>query len=114
MKKYIVYFGLMDPEREEIAPLIERIQEVALEWWIHPFASVWVITSNYTATQIKDSLSAYLLDDEDTLIVAEISKNIAWSGISGESEKQLKSNFYISGHRKQQVNKNLSLVHPNK
>lgn len=60
--------------------------------WCHMQGSVWVVTSNNTAAQVRDHLSP-CLDKNDKLFVGKLSGEAAWVGYPTEVSNWLKKNL---------------------
>jgi hypothetical protein len=76
MNTYIIAYDLNRPG-QDYSTLIDAIKRLG-SWW-HYLDSAWILTSNRTATQIRDYLIPYL-DTNDELIVARLAGEAAWFG----------------------------------
>jgi len=70
--------------------LFEAIKAIGT-WW-HCLDSTWIVKSNLTAVQIRDSLSTKI-DKNDSLLVVVLSGVGAWTGFSDDCSNWLKDNL---------------------
>ena len=88
MASYLITYDLNSPGQNynDLYTVIKGLGT----WW-HCLDSTWIIKSNLTAVQIRDSLSAKI-DKNDSLLVASIS-SAAWKGFSADCSDWLKKNL---------------------
>lgn len=60
--------------------------------WFHMQASVWIIVSTSTSTQIRDQLAG-CLDSNDKLFVGKLAGEAAWQGYSNSDSDWLMKNL---------------------
>lgn len=89
MATYIIGYDL-NKTGQNYNDLIEAIKSLG-EWW-HCLDSTWIIKTDQTITQVRDSLSTRM-DANDQLLVAELSGKAAWAGFSEECSSWLTSNL---------------------
>ncbi|WP_045319837.1 hypothetical protein [Limimaricola cinnabarinus] len=71
--------------------LTEKIKETFTYWW-HHLDSTWIVKSDLTAVNIRDTLKS-VLDADDELLVVKLSGTGAWSGFSEKGSSWLKNNL---------------------
>jgi len=86
MSAYIVTYDLHTPG-QKYACLKEKIE--AYGYYCHLQGSVWIIVASNDAKSIRDNLQS-CLDNNDSLFVARLSGEAAWTGFSDETTKWLK------------------------
>lgn len=89
MTTYLITYDLNRPG-QNYNDLFEAIKAIGT-WW-HCLDSTWVVKSNLTAVQIRDSLSNKI-DRNDSLLVVVLSGVGAWTGFSDECSNWLKNNL---------------------
>lgn len=89
MTTYMIGYDLLTPG-QDYSDLHEAIKKLG-SWW-HCLDSTWLINSNQTATQIRDSLKPYL-DRNDRLLVSTITRDAAWTGFNEGCSDWLKDNL---------------------
>lgn len=89
MTTYLITYDLNRPG-QNYNDLFEAIKAIGT-WW-HCLDSTWVVKSNLTAVQIRDSLSNNM-DQNDSLLVLGLSGVGAWIGFSDECSNWLKNNL---------------------
>lgn len=87
MSCYIIGCALHEPGRD-YADLAEAIEDLGTAAW-PCLDSTWVVSSDKTASQIRDELKLHL-SDGDELIVAELTGTAAWRGLKGGSSEAFK------------------------
>lgn len=88
MAAYLITYDLNSPG-QNYNDLHNAIKDLGT-WW-HCLDSTWIIKSNLTVVQIRDSLSTKI-DKNDSLLVVSIS-TAAWKGFSTDCSDWLKSNL---------------------
>ncbi len=89
MTTYLITYDLNRPG-QNYNELFEAIKAVGT-WW-HCLDSTWIVKSNLTAVQVRDSLSPKI-DNNDSLLVVALSGAGAWTGFSDECSTWLKNNL---------------------
>lgn len=87
---YMIGYDLNRPGQGYTA-LIEAIKKVGSNWW-HHLDSTWIVISNKTAVDIRNSLTPYV-DNSDELLVAKLSGEAAWKGFTDKGSIWLKENL---------------------
>ena len=90
MSTFVIGYDLHPSKGETYGELIEAIKVVGT-WW-HCLDSTWVVVSDQTAKQIRDSLSPHLQSD-DQLLVVRLAGEGAWTGFNEKCSRWLKSNL---------------------
>ena len=88
MACFIIGCALKAPGHDYIE-LVEAIERVGSAAW-PCLESTWIVSSEKTASQIRDELKLHL-EPSDELIVAELAGNAAWRGLRGGSAEALKA-----------------------
>lgn len=86
---YIISYDLNAPG-QNYTDLFEAIKGSGT-WW-HHLDSTWIVKSNLSAKQIRDTLSP-TLDSNDKVLVAALSGVAAWKGFNDKGSKWLKDNL---------------------
>lgn len=86
MAVYIVCYDLMQ-QGQNYKCITDKLGAYPTHW--HMQQSVWVIVTTESASQFRDNLRR-CLDQNDKLMVAELSGTAAWSGYSEDITKWLK------------------------
>lgn len=94
MARYIIGCALRTPGRDYVE-LIEAIEGLGEAWPCTP--SMWVVTSESPAADIRDALKPYL-GPSDELLVAELSGQAAWRGADARFTSTLKRVFPEQRH----------------
>lgn len=89
MKSYIISYDLNKPG-QNYNDLYEAIKALG-NWW-HHLDSTWIIKSNLTAVQVRDSLTPHM-DSNDKILVATLSGEAAWKGFNQKGSDWLKNNL---------------------
>lgn len=84
MSAYIVSYDLIK-QGQNYECIIKKLEAYSNHW--HMQQSVWIVVSDQTATQIRDSLKK-CLDSNDKLFVGKLSA-AAWEGYSDKAGKWL-------------------------
>lgn len=71
--------------------LIEKIKELAKGYW-HHLDSTWLISTDHTAEQVRNSLKPFL-DSDDELLVCAVSAPGAWHGINDAGSEWLRTHL---------------------
>lgn len=80
MSVKIISYDLGSPESSsDYEELIKYIK--GLGAWANPLYSVWLVDTNKTSSQIRDSAKSYL-DDNDRLFVANWNPGSGWASFS--------------------------------
>lgn len=90
MSAYLITYDLCKPG-QEYEELYEEIKEIANGWW-HNLESTWIIKHSGPADYIHDRLKAYI-DENDKLVVARLTGEAAWKGLSTKGSNWLKKNL---------------------
>jgi hypothetical protein len=91
MTTFAIGYDLHPSKGETYDELIEAIKQVGSNWW-HHLDSTWVVVSDRTAVQIRDSLLSHLKSD-DQLLVIRLSGEGAWTGFNEKGSGWLKTNL---------------------
>lgn len=89
MSAYIVTYDL-HAQGQNYDCLIAKLKTYPS--WFHMQKSVWIVTSNNTATQIRDHLNG-CLDRNDKLFVGKLNGEAAWIGYTSSDTEWLKKNL---------------------
>ena len=89
MKTYIITYDLNSPGQDYDA-LYDAIQQIGS--WCHPQDSVWIVKTAKNITDTRDAIAVHL-DANDSLFVAALTGESAWTGIPTECSSWLKSNL---------------------
>lgn len=89
MTTYMIGYDLLTPG-QDYSDLHEAIKKLGA-WW-HCLDSTWLLNTNLTAAQIRDSLIPYL-DRNDRLLVSTITRDAAWIGFDQGCSDWLKDNL---------------------
>jgi len=89
MKTYLISYDLHRPG-QKYDELYEAIKNLGT--WSHCLDSVWIIKTDLSATQIRDSLSPQL-DGSDSLLVVLLAGGGAWIGLDVNCSSWLKNNL---------------------
>lgn len=77
---------------QDYTSLINAIKSIGPNYW-HCLDSTWIIKTNHSATAIRDTLSAYV-DNNDKLLVIDITGGeAAWRGFNTECSSWLTNNL---------------------
>jgi hypothetical protein len=71
--------------------LIEAIQSLGA-WW-HHLETVWIVRSNRTPEELRDTLKAFVGTDDQLLIIDITGDKAGWAGVSDVGSKWLKENI---------------------
>jgi len=75
--------------RRDYTPLIEKIK--SYRRWAHPLESVWIIITNDTSSQLRDSLSNFI-DKDDKLLIMRTTQGASWIGLNSDVSDWIKNN----------------------
>lgn len=67
------------------------VQSIGNGWW-HCLDSTWIVKSELTAIAIRDRLLPHI-DDNDELLVATVTRDVAWTGFDAQCSTWLKDNL---------------------
>jgi len=87
MARYIVTYDLVN--RKDYTPLIEKIK--SYRNWARPLESVWIIITNETSSQVRDSLSDFI-DNDDKLLIMKTTQGASWVGLGSNVSDWIKNN----------------------
>lgn len=87
MARYIVTYDLVNIR--DYSSLIDKIK--SYQKWAHPLESVWIIITNDTPAQVRDSLSE-CMDGDDKLLVMKTTLGTSWFGLNRNVSDWIKSN----------------------
>lgn len=87
MARYIVTYDLVN--RRDYTPLIEKIK--SYRQWAHPLESVWIIITDDTSSQLRDSLSDFI-DKDDKLLIMKTTQGASWIGLNNNVSDWIKNN----------------------
>ncbi len=93
MKTYIIGYDL-NKAGQNYDELINKIKSTFNLWW-HHLDSTWIVKSNLTAVQIRDTLKQFI-DSNDELLVASLSGESAWTGFNEKGSQWLRDNIQPS------------------
>jgi hypothetical protein len=85
----------------ELATPARNLQKIAEElkslgnWW-HCIDGAWIVSSAFTAREVRDQLRKRL-EGDDKLLVLEVGSDVTWSGFMGEPAAWLKDNLLERG-----------------
>lgn len=89
MKTYLIGYDL-NKAGQDYTAVIEAIKKLGT-WW-HCLDSTFLVKCDYTAVQIRDYLKQHI-DQNDELLVAQVSGDAAWTGFSDNCSSWLKNNL---------------------
>ncbi|BAN33970.1 hypothetical protein SCD_n00121 [Sulfuricella denitrificans skB26] len=89
MATYLITYDLNRPG-QNYNDLFEAIKKIGI-WW-HCLDSTWIVKSNLTAAQVRDSLTP-AIDNNDSLLVVVLSGVGAWTGLDDDCSSWLKNNL---------------------
>ncbi|WP_237520840.1 CRISPR-associated endonuclease Cas2 [Serratia proteamaculans] len=87
MARYIVTYDLVN--RRDYTLLIEKIK--SYRQWAHPLESVWIIITDDTSSQLRDSLSDFI-DKDDKLLIMKTTQGASWIGLNNNVSDWIKNN----------------------
>jgi len=90
MKTYLIGYDL-NSTGQNYSNLIEKIKETFDTWW-HHLDSTWIVRSDLSAVEIRDTLTPYI-DYNDELLVVELNGIGAWVGFNERGSDWLKDNL---------------------
>jgi hypothetical protein len=74
--------------RRDYSSLIDKIKSYGN--WAHPLESVWIIITNETSAQVRDTLSEFI-DSDDRLLVMKTTVGASWFGLNQNISDWIKS-----------------------
>lgn len=87
MNTYLIGYDL-NKKGQNYKAITERIETIFSIWW-HQLDSTYIVKTNYDCEQIRNKLSKYI-DDNDELLVVELSGIGAWQGFDSKGSQWLK------------------------
>jgi hypothetical protein len=91
MTIYVIGYDLHPTKGETYDELIAAIAALGSCW--HCLDSTWLVVSNLTSVQIRDTLWTHMKADDALLVVAYAPHNSAWRGFTGDCQTWLKNNM---------------------
>lgn len=92
MKTYLVGYDLNRPRGEDDYQQLTDALKTSFDNWWHHLDSTWIIKTNLSAVEIRDSLTRYI-DSGDELLVVQLSGEGAWTGFNTNGSTWLKTNL---------------------
>lgn len=89
MSTFLITYDLRQPGRN-YDDLYDRLR--AYGTWAHPLESVWLITTNQNAVQIRDYLTE-VIDQNDRLLVVAATRPGAWRHLAPEVSEWLQAHL---------------------
>lgn len=89
MKTYLVGYDLNTPG-QDYADLFKAIKGIG-SWW-HYLDSTWIVKTDSSAVQIRDTLKKHI-DKNDELLVVKLSGEGAWTGFDNTASQWLLDNL---------------------
>lgn len=89
MKTYLITYDLKKPGRD-YKSLMDAIR--AYPSWAHVQLSVWMVQTDQTAVQIRDSLNRNI-DSNDSLFVIAVGNESAWTNLDTEISDWIQSSL---------------------
>ncbi|MGV3588560.1 MAG: hypothetical protein ACO1OF_16260 [Adhaeribacter sp.] len=90
MKTYLIGYDLISPG-QDYEELFDAIKSLSKIWW-HSLDSTWIIKTNMSAVDIRNSLLPYL-DTNDEILVVSLDGESAWKGFKDKSSQWLDRNI---------------------
>lgn len=87
MSSFVVSYDLISDK--DYSKLYEAIRNYGS--YAHVLESVWIIKSESSSSNIRDSLKSYM-DSDDKLFIAKLTGESAWRNLSSEISKWIKDN----------------------
>lgn len=89
MARYLISYDLIEEkDYERISKAITLISDGS----VRPLKSVWIIGHEGSAEDIRGALNSYL-DADDKLLVAELTKDVAWTSSLDPDHKGWLENY---------------------
>lgn len=88
MKSILIGYDL-NKSGQDYKELIDAIKAIANGWW-HCLDSTWIIKTDQTCVQVRDTLKPHI-DSNDELLVVALTGEGAWAGFNDECSKWLKN-----------------------
>ncbi len=92
MKTFLISYDLGLPETQSDYVVLSNYLKSLYTFWARPVKSVWIIKSDKNAAQIRDEIKLGL-DQNDKLIVVELSGDWGTSNVSKEVTDWMKNNI---------------------
>jgi hypothetical protein len=89
MATYLIGYDLN--KHKDYPKLIEAIKALSGTWW-HHLDSTWILVTDRTAVDMRDTLKKHI-DSDDELLVVKLSGEGAWVGFNEKGSKWLKDNL---------------------
>lgn len=91
MATYLIGYDLKRPG-QNYAGLEKKIEAIG-NWW-HCLDSTWIVKTNLTAVQIRDTLAGKnSVDWNDRLLVVALTEEAAWQGFNDKCSSWLSNNL---------------------
>lgn len=87
MTTYIVCYDLMK-QGQNYDCIIKKLEDYGIHW--HMQQSVWIIQTDQSAVQVRDSL-VQCLDSNDKIFVGRLAGEAAWQGYSDQIGQWLRA-----------------------
>ena len=84
MKVYQVNYDLRN--KRNYQDLITKIKSYGI--WANPLESCWLVATEQTASQIRDTLSS-VMDNDDGLLVTRLQGEAAWSNLDYDADSTM-------------------------
>jgi hypothetical protein len=91
MTLYMIGYDLHPTKGETYGELIGAIKALG-SWW-HCLDSTWLVISDLTAVQIRDTLWSHMKSDDQLLVMVYSKGGAAWNGFNKDCSDWLKSNL---------------------
>ena len=89
MDSILVGYDLNRPHKD-YPDLINAIKALGI-WW-HCLDSTWIVKTNLTCVQVRNSLKPHI-DANDELLVAKLTGEAAWTGFDNQCSEWLTNNL---------------------
>lgn len=91
MATIMIGYDLNRPKQNYVA-LYEAIKSLA-NWWWHNLDSTWLIVTNRTPAQVRDTLAQHLDADDELLVIDVTGRARAWRGFKGTASTWLNETY---------------------
>jgi len=91
MTIYVIGYDLHPVKGETYEELIAAIKKIG-SWW-HCLDSTWLVQSDQSATQIRDTLWHHMRADDQLIVVGYAPPKAAWVGFKDDCQSWLTSNM---------------------
>ena len=91
MSVRLITYDLRQPGRN-YNDVYEGIKQLG-SWW-HCLESIWLVSTTYSCSQIRDHLKRFI-DANDDIVVLGLNENWATHGLSDECNNWLKNNLGV-------------------